>query len=81
MNGIGVALLSYLVALEDIREGRLQSLMPDFPPLSFPLSIVYPSRRNLPPRTRIVIEFLAELELAINSFRALPARYVSPWFI
>jgi hypothetical protein len=23
-------------------------------------SIVYPSRRNLPPRTRIVIEFLAE---------------------
>jgi DNA-binding transcriptional LysR family regulator len=42
LNGIGVALLSYLVALEDIREGRLQSLMPDFPPLSFPLSIVYP---------------------------------------
>jgi DNA-binding transcriptional LysR family regulator len=40
---------------------RLQSLMPDLPTLSFPLSIVYPSRRNLPPRTRIVIEFLAEL--------------------
>jgi len=40
---------------------RLQSLMPDLPTLSFRLSIVYPSRRNLPPRTRIVIEFLAEL--------------------
>jgi DNA-binding transcriptional LysR family regulator len=59
LNGIGVALLSHLVTQGDIREGRLQSLMPDFPPLSF--SIVYPLRRNLPPGTCIAIEFLAEL--------------------
>jgi DNA-binding transcriptional LysR family regulator len=56
-----VALLSHLVTQADIREGRLQSLMPDFPALSFSLSIVYPLRRNLPPRTCIAIEFLAEL--------------------
>ena len=35
--------------------------MPAFPPVRLPLSVVYPSRRNLPPRTRIVIEFLADL--------------------
>jgi hypothetical protein len=35
--------------------------MPEFPPRSFPLSVVYPSRRNLPLRTRAVLEFLTEM--------------------
>jgi DNA-binding transcriptional LysR family regulator len=61
LQGLGIALLSHLTAQDDIREGRLTLLMPDFPPLRFPLSVVYPSRRNLPPRTRIVIDFLAEV--------------------
>jgi DNA-binding transcriptional LysR family regulator len=60
LEGLGIALLSHLTAQEDIRQGRLQSLMPDFPPLRFPLSVVYPSRRNLPARTRFVIDFLTE---------------------
>jgi hypothetical protein len=29
--------------------------------LRFPLSVVYPSRRNLPARTRTVIDFLTEV--------------------
>jgi DNA-binding transcriptional LysR family regulator len=61
LAGMGVAQLSHLMAEEDVRAGRLQVLLPDFRPLRFPLSVVYPSRRNLPPRTRIVIQFLAEL--------------------
>jgi DNA-binding transcriptional LysR family regulator len=61
LDGLGIALLSHLVAEEDIREGRLISLLADFPPLRFPISIVYPSRRNLPPRTRVVMEFLTDL--------------------
>jgi hypothetical protein len=35
--------------------------MPEFPPRSLPLSVVHPSRLNLPLRTRAVIEFLAEV--------------------
>jgi DNA-binding transcriptional LysR family regulator len=61
LDGRGVALLSHLLVADDIRAGRLRSLMPAFPPLRFPLSVVYPSRRNLPPRVRTVIEFLTEL--------------------
>ncbi len=57
----GPQVLALHVDRESPSAQRLQSLMPDLPTLSFPLSIVYPSRRNLPPRTRIVIEFLAEL--------------------
>jgi DNA-binding transcriptional LysR family regulator len=61
LDGLGIAMLSHLTAREDIREGKLTVLMPDFPPLRFPLSVVYPSRRSLPARTRAVIDFLAEL--------------------
>jgi DNA-binding transcriptional LysR family regulator len=61
LDGLGIAILSHLIAQEDVRQGRLTVLMPDFPPLRFPLSVVYPSRRNLPARTRIVIDFLADV--------------------
>ena len=61
LDGRGIALVSHLLALEDIRKGRLQVLMPEFPPRSFSISVVYPSRRNLPLRTRAVIEFLTEV--------------------
>jgi len=29
--------------------------------MRFPLTLVYPSRRNLPPRVRVVIDFLNEI--------------------
>ena len=61
LEGLGIALLSHLTAQQDIEEGRLQAIMPDFPPLRFPLWVVYPSRRNLPARTRFVIDFLADV--------------------
>jgi DNA-binding transcriptional LysR family regulator len=61
LDGRGIALVSHLLALEDIQKGRLRVLMPEFPPRSLSLSVVYPSRRNLPLRTRAVIEFLAEV--------------------
>ena len=61
LDGRGITLLSHLLVADDIRSGRLRSLMPAFRPLRFPLTVVYPSRRNLPPRVRTVIEFLTEL--------------------
>jgi len=59
--GQGIALLSHLLVADDIGAGRLRVLMPAFPPARFPLTVVYPSRRNLPPRVRAVIEFLSEI--------------------
>lgn len=61
LDGRGITLLSHLLVADDVRDGRLRSLMPAFRPLRFPLTIIYPSRRNLPPRVRTVIEFLSEL--------------------
>ena len=61
LNGQGIALLSHLLVADDIGAGRLRVLMPAFPPARFPLTVVYPSRRNLPPRVRAVIKFLSEI--------------------
>lgn len=58
--GAGIAILSHLIAVADLTTGRLVALMPDYPPLRFPISVVYPSRRNLPLRTRTVVDFLIE---------------------
>jgi len=60
LNGHGIALLSHLLVADDIAAGRLRVLMSAFPPIRLPLTVVYPSRRNLPPRVRAVIEFLSE---------------------
>jgi DNA-binding transcriptional LysR family regulator len=69
LNGHGVALLSHLLVADDIGAGRLRVLMPAFPPARFPLMVVYPSRRNLPPRVRAVIDFLREVVQADPAMR------------
>jgi DNA-binding transcriptional LysR family regulator len=61
LEGCGISLLSHLLVADDIRAGRLCILMQAFPPLRLPLTLVYPSRRNLPLRVRTVIEFVTEL--------------------
>jgi DNA-binding transcriptional LysR family regulator len=61
IEGLGIALLTLEQIEDDLREERLEPIMPDFPPLRVPLSVVYPSRRHLPLRTRVVLESLVEL--------------------
>jgi DNA-binding transcriptional LysR family regulator len=61
LNGHGIALLSHLLVTGDIEAGRLCVLMPAFAPARLPLTVVYPSRRNLAPRVRVVIDYLCDL--------------------
>jgi DNA-binding transcriptional LysR family regulator len=69
LNGYGIALLSHLLVADDLGAGRLRVLMPAFPPARFPLTVVYPSRRNLPSRVRAVIDFLSETVQADPAMR------------
>jgi DNA-binding transcriptional LysR family regulator len=68
LTGQGIALLSEPLVLEDILGARLYRLLPDYPTEQTPIFLVYPSRRNLAPRTRVVIDFLVE------RFNAVAAR-------
>lgn len=58
--GHGIALLPELHVVDDMRTGYLVRLLSDYPSQRVPVNLVYPSRRNLAPRTRVVMEFLLE---------------------
>lgn len=60
LAGFGIALLRETQVLDDILDGRLQRLLPDYPTERSQAFLVYPSRRHLAPRTRVVIDFLVE---------------------
>lgn len=58
--GLGIGLLPEYQAVDDIDSGRLQRVLPDYASETLPAYLVYPSRRHLAPRTRVVIDFLIE---------------------
>jgi DNA-binding transcriptional LysR family regulator len=59
-SGYGIALLPLFEVLDDLRSGMLVCMLSEFPAPSIPLSAVYPSRRHLAPRTRLVLDFILE---------------------
>ena len=59
-GGVGIALLPKGMVHDDIVSGQLRAILRDYPPQKWPTEIVYPSRRLLPPRTRAVMDFLAD---------------------
>lgn len=65
--GHGVARLPEIQVIDDLRAGRLFRLLDDYPSELEPVHIIYPSRRNLAPRTRVVMDFLVEQTQAIRA--------------
>jgi DNA-binding transcriptional LysR family regulator len=59
-TGYGIAHLVLVEVADDLRSGRLVRLLRDFPAPGVPFSLVYPSRRHLAPRTRLVMDFIWE---------------------
>lgn len=67
LAGHGIALLPEPQVLEDILGARLYRLLPDYPTERSKAFLVYPSRRHLAPRTRVVIDFLVERFSAVGA--------------
>src|SRR5208283_4395598 len=53
-------LLGDPITVNDIQSSRLYRLLPDYAARRRPAFIVYPSRRHMAQRTRVVIDFLIE---------------------
>jgi DNA-binding transcriptional LysR family regulator len=60
LAGYGIAFLWEQYVADDLRAGRLYPLLPDYPSERSHAYVIYPSRRHLAPRTRVVIDFLVE---------------------
>ncbi|ANM09708.1 MULTISPECIES: LysR family transcriptional regulator [unclassified Rhizobium] len=60
LNGRGLFLAPSFVVFDDIAEGRLIRIMPDYKPVEFTINAVYPNRSHLPTKVRLFIDLLAE---------------------
>jgi DNA-binding transcriptional LysR family regulator len=72
-TGYGIAYLALFEVFDDLRSGRLVRVLRDFPAPGVPYSLVYPTRRHLAPRTRLVIDFIWE------QFRQVQAELVTAY--
>lgn len=59
-GGHGMAFLPLIEVFDDLRAGDLVFVFRDYPSPPVPVSLVYPSRRHLAPRTRLVLDFMLE---------------------
>jgi DNA-binding transcriptional LysR family regulator len=59
-TGYGIAYLTLVEVFDDLRNGALVRVLSGFPAPGLPFSLVYPSRRHLAPRTRLVMDFIWE---------------------
>ncbi len=60
IDGIGIAQLPQPVALNALRQGQLKTLLPEHVPEGWQLYIHYPSRKQLPARVRVFVDFCVE---------------------
>jgi DNA-binding transcriptional LysR family regulator len=60
LDGHGLAMVPEAMVVDDVRSARLYRLLPNYEYERLPAFILYPSRRHLAARTRLVIDFLVE---------------------
>lgn len=58
--GHGISMHPNYMVTQDIQETRLQIVLPAYRPTGLDIYAVYPSRRNIPGRVRLFLEFLRE---------------------
>ena len=60
LAGIGAVQLPLMIIREDLAEGKLISLLPDWAPKAEIVHAVFPSRRGLLPAVRTLVDYLAQ---------------------
>jgi DNA-binding transcriptional LysR family regulator len=59
LHGLGLAVLPMFIVADDLRTGRLRSVLDDFMPRDITINAVYPPARHASPKVRVFIDFLA----------------------
>jgi DNA-binding transcriptional LysR family regulator len=84
LAGAGIAMLPHQHVIEGLRTGRLYSVLGEYPSEPRFVHVVYPTRRHLAPRTRVVIDFLVtELQTALAQLAKWSAMHGddNPWLV
>lgn len=68
LSGYGIAQMSDLQVVDDVRTKRLYRVLADFAPVRENIYVVYPSRHHLAPRVRVLIDFLVANVRHVDSY-------------
>ena len=60
LTGYGYTLAVDFAVANDIAEGRLVRLLPDYVPIEQPVNAIIPHRRYIPAKTRVFVDYLLE---------------------
>jgi DNA-binding transcriptional LysR family regulator len=58
--GLGLVQMPDFHAVDDLARGTLVRVLPEFPPPSVPVSLLYPPNRQLSPRVRLFLDWAAD---------------------
>lgn len=61
LSGLGLIQVPRYRVLQELASGQLQIVLPDQPPPSMPVTVLYPQNRQLSARVRVFAHWLAEL--------------------
>jgi DNA-binding transcriptional LysR family regulator len=59
--GLGLVQVPRYHIENDLEQGTLVPVLPDFPPTPTPVSLLYPPNRQLSPRVRVFIDWLVRV--------------------
>jgi DNA-binding transcriptional LysR family regulator len=77
LAGLGIALLPEYQVIDDLQASKLQRVLEDYTSEEMPAYVVYPSRRHLASRIRVVIDFMIA---EVGRFRSRRAESIAPPF-
>ncbi len=69
LTGLGVAVVSSWTVQDDIQEGRLVHLLPEWQPAALPVHLVYPWSRYYPARLRRFLEMMRQIMPEVTGMR------------
>ena len=61
LAGLGIIQASYNTLASHIATGELKEILTQYPPVSKPVSIMYPDKRNLSPKVQVFIDWFREI--------------------
>lgn len=61
VNGFGLIQVPRYHVEEALRQGRLQEILAEFRPPAMPVAVLYPHHRQLSPRVRVFVDWMAEV--------------------
>lgn len=60
MRGLGITVLPAFIVAQELQQGTLQRVLPDYQASELAISVIYPVNRHLSTKVRLLTDFLQE---------------------